>query len=129
MENTDSGAEGQPHAGRDVLASSISMEQFVYVLRLKRARAREALTPEDETIISKHFEYLQAQLHEGRLILAGPCTDRAFGIVILRAESEREALEFMKNDPSVKLGVMSGELHPFRIALFGEVYDAAQKER
>jgi len=62
--------------------------------------------------------------------LPGGTTDEEpFGIAVFQAESMEAAREFMANDPSEKLGVMTGELYPFRPALFGEVHDAAQKER
>jgi uncharacterized protein YciI len=56
-------------------------------------------------------------LAEGKLTLAGRCVNAEFGIVIFRAESERQADKFMKNDPAVKKGVMTAEMHPFLIAL------------
>jgi uncharacterized protein YciI len=43
--------------------------------------------------------------------------DKAFGIVVFQASSEEEAQEYMKNDPAVKKGIMTAELHPFRISL------------
>jgi len=35
----------------------------------------------------------------------------------LEAESETEARYLMENDPAVKNGIMTAELHPYRIAL------------
>jgi uncharacterized protein YciI len=54
------------------------------------------------------------------VLLAGPCLDETFGLVVLRAESEAAAETFMYNDPSVKKNVMMAELHPFRASLVGK---------
>ena len=96
------------------------MPIFVYVLRLVKLESKGHMSPEDEAIIEDHFEYLKKAPTEGKLILAGRCVDGEFGIVIFCAESEMQADEFMENDPAVKKGVMTAELHPFRIARIGK---------
>ena len=90
---------------------------FVYVLRLVKSGSLGRMSSRDEAVIHEHFEYLKKALIEGKLTLAGRCLDGEFGIVIFRAESERDAKEFMKNDPAVKKGVMTAELHSFSLAL------------
>jgi uncharacterized protein YciI len=90
---------------------------FVYVLNLVKPEALEKMTPRERVIIDEHFEYLRRRLNEGKLVLAGRCLEGEFGIVIFNAESEKEAMEFMENDPAVKKRIMTAELHPFRIAL------------
>lgn len=90
---------------------------FIYVLTLVRRETLEKTTPNEEAIIDEHFEYLKRELNEGKLVLAGRCLKGEFGIVIFNAESEKQAAEFMKNDPAIKKRIMTAELHPFRIAL------------
>jgi uncharacterized protein YciI len=90
---------------------------FVYMLKAYRHDLINNASPEEEKIIDMHFEHLKKALHEGILILAGPCLDGEFGIVIFRAGSEEEANVFMNSDPAVKAGLMSAELHPFRVSL------------
>ena len=90
---------------------------FVYVLRLVNPESFGCMSPQDEAIIDTHFEYLKKTLAKGKLTLAGRCVGGEFGIVIFQAESEEQAEDFMKNDPAVKKGVMTADLHPFRIAL------------
>ena len=63
------------------------------------------------------MEYLQRALEEGKLILAGPCVDGDFGVVVFRAATEEEAEEFMLSDPAVRHGVMTAEPHPYRVSL------------
>jgi uncharacterized protein YciI len=68
-------------------------------------------------IMNQHFGYLQNLIQEGKLLLAGPSLDRQFGVAILTVDSEELAREIMENDPAVKFGVMTAELHPFRVAM------------
>ncbi len=86
---------------------------YIYLIRLTRPASFDKPTPEEEAIIQEHFERLQASLRAGELVLAGPCLDGAFGVVIFAAESEEAALAYMNDDPAVKHGVMAAELHPF----------------
>ena len=95
----------------------IDLFTFVYVLKLVRPESLGRMSPQEEALVDEHFEYLKKAMSEGKLVLAGRCTNGEFGIVIFRAESEKQANEFMKNDPAVKEGFMTAEMHPFHIAL------------
>lgn len=91
--------------------------EFVYLIRPTRPGFVEEVLPEENDIMMEHFGYLQGLLREGKLILAGPCLDRTFGITVLKTDSEEEARSLMENDPAVKKGIMSAEFHPYRAAL------------
>ena len=71
-----------------------------------------------QNTMRQHFTYLKDALATGQLVLAGPCEDLAFGLVIFRAENEEAACDFMENDPAIRDGLMTAELHPFRVSLF-----------
>lgn len=75
------------------------METFIYKIIPCRAGMVDNMTKEEEAVMDSHFDYLKANIEKGKVILAGPCLDGAFGIVILRADSIQEAEEFMNNDP------------------------------
>ncbi len=92
-------------------------QSFVYLIRPIRPGFAEGMTPPEEAVMDEHFAHLKRLLAEGRLVLAGPCLDTAFGIVILEAGSEAEAAELMSSDPAVRGGVMAAELHGFRVSL------------
>jgi uncharacterized protein YciI len=92
---------------------------FIYMLRPGSRRLADEPTPEEEARLGEHFEYLSRAFEEGRLILAGPCLDGEFGVVLFRAATDDEALEFMRGDPAVRHGLMTAELHPFRVSLLG----------
>lgn len=91
--------------------------EYLYLIRPVRPGSNESFTSEEEAMMEDHFQYLQAKLQEGVLLLAGPCLDRAFGIVLLRVDSLVEAEAIMNQDPAVTGGVMTAEIHPFRISL------------
>jgi len=95
------------------------MPEYIYLIHPFRHGFFDAPTPEEESVMEEHFQYLKQAMEAGTLLLAGPCLDRTFGLVVLRAESEEAANAFMFGDPAVKKNVMVAELHPMRVALHG----------
>jgi uncharacterized protein YciI len=67
-----------------------------------------------------HFQYLEQATEAGIVLLAGPCLDDTFGLIVFRAENDESARAFMFDDPSVKKNVMMAELHPMRVSLQGK---------
>lgn len=97
-------------------------KQFVYVLKLiPRLLSEKNWTPQDNSIVGKHFRRLQKLHQEGKVILAGRTLNEAdasqFGIVILAVGSEEEARKLMEEDDAVKEQIMTAQLFPFRVAL------------
>jgi uncharacterized protein YciI len=90
---------------------------WIYVVHLTRFAATTSPTEEESAAIDRHFVRLQQACAEGTVRLAGPATDGAFGIVIFEAADETAARLFMAEDPAMLAGVMTAELHPFRISL------------
>ncbi len=90
---------------------------YIYQIRPVRPDFNDRSTAEDDKIMADHFQYLTKLLNDGKLLLAGPCLDAAFGIAIYKAESDSEAKDIMENDPSVVSGIMTAEYHPFKISL------------
>lgn len=77
----------------------------------------ETISEDEERIMEAHFEYLKKLSEEGRIIIAGPCLDGSFGIIVFNARDMDEAKTIMEQDPSVKARIMEAELHPFRVSL------------
>ena len=96
------------------------MPQFLYQLKLtKPSILAEAPSAEESKILGRHVAYLDDLAKRGIVLLAGrtQITDsRAFGIVIFIADTEQEAEQIMRNDPTVKWGLMNAELYPYKIA-------------
>ena len=93
------------------------MPEYIYLIHPFRDGFFEQPTPEEDAIMDEHFEYLKLAKESGVLLLAGPCLDNTFGVVVFSAENDGAAQNFMFNDPSVKKNVMMAELHPMRISL------------
>jgi uncharacterized protein len=95
------------------------MSEYLYLLHPYRHGFFDQPTPEESAAMDAHFSYLKQALQDGRLLLAGPCLDDTFGLVVFRAESAEAAETFMFNDPAVKANIMAAELHPLRVSLRG----------
>lgn len=93
------------------------MAEFIYLIHPLRHEFFEEPTREEEAAMDEHYEYLKKAAAEGTVMLAGPCLDETFGVVVMRADSETAARAFMLNDPAVKCNVMMAELHPMKISL------------
>ncbi|MCX6832410.1 MAG: YciI family protein [candidate division Zixibacteria bacterium] len=90
-----------------------------YFVRLlgKRPGWPEDMTPEEEEIMGEHFEYLKKLVAEKRVVVAGPVWKPTFGLMILRVDSEDEAREIMKHEPSVSKGLHDYEMQEMILSL------------
>lgn len=95
-----------------------------YIYKIVPVNKDEALNPSPKTaeVMSSHFQYLKQAKENGKLFLAGPCENAAFGITIFYADTPEEAQVFMDNDPAVINNVMQAEFHPFHISLLADEY-------
>jgi uncharacterized protein YciI len=93
------------------------MPEYIYLIHPFRHGFFESPTAHEEAMMDAHYAYLKEGIVEGAVLLAGPCLDDTFGVVVFSAESDAAAREFMLNDPSVKSNVMMAELHPMRISI------------
>lgn len=97
------------------------MKQYLYLLRLvPRLQDEKAWTPAEQAVTGRHLTYLQKAAAERRLVLAGRTAeplDRTFGLAVFEAEDDAAANSFMQADPAVAEGIMTAELHPYRIAV------------
>ena len=93
------------------------MPHYIYLIHPFRDEFFNQPTPAEEAAMEAHFTYLQQATQAGTVLLAGPCLDDTFGLVVFAAADEAAAQAFMYNDPSVKANVMMAELHPFRVSL------------
>lgn len=76
----------------------------------------------DEAIVGEHFKRLIQMKNEGIVVLAGRTqlptnSPDMMGLVIFYAKDDKEANEFMMNDPAVKNHIMSARVLPYGIAL------------
>ena len=94
-----------------------------YLIVLRPARPEmvtEGPTPAEEELIERHFQRLRELSRAGVVRLAGRTMEndeRTLGLVLVAASCEAEARAIMDDDPAVRGGVMTAELHPFREAV------------
>ena len=93
------------------------MQHYIYMLRPTQPDMMSNLSDGQQSIMVDDFYNLKRMLRDGSLLLAGPCTDEAFGIVIFTAESIKEAQKIAGDDPAVKAGLMTAECHEFHVSL------------
>jgi len=93
------------------------MPDYIYLIHPLRHEFFDNPTPQEEAAMEAHFEYLKKAIADGMVLLAGPCLDETFGVVVFTADSDETARNFMLNDPSVLSNVMMAELHPMKISL------------
>lgn len=61
-----------------------------------------------------HLANLEPLDKQGRVILAGPLTDKAGSLMVLEFETQEQAVQFAHNDPYMVNGVFERiEVHPF----------------
>lgn len=61
-----------------------------------------------------HLANLEPLDKQGRVILAGPLTDKAGSLLVLELETQEEAERFARNDPYTVHGIFERiEVHPF----------------
>ena len=98
-------------------------KQFLGVLTLsEKYKDENSWTKADEAVVGEHFQRLIKYKNEGLIVLAGR-TDyetnnpEMMGLVIFYAKDEKEARQFMMDDPAVKHNIMLAKVHPYAIAL------------
>ncbi len=96
------------------------MPEYIYLIHPFREGFFEEPTPEENNAMEAHFQYLKEASEAGTVMLAGPCLDNTFGLVVFRSENDETARVFMFNDPAVKKNIMMTELHPMRVSIKGK---------
>jgi uncharacterized protein YciI len=94
--------------------------QYLYRIQPTRNGFLIESTPEEDTIVSEHFNYLKQLTEQGIVLMAGRTlhTDEtSHGVVIFVADSEDAARDIMTHDPAVQAGIFRAELFPFAVAL------------
>jgi uncharacterized protein YciI len=94
--------------------------EFLYKTTAARlGMVTEGPSEHEKEIVNRHFSYLKSLTEQGTVLLFGRTQNSdatTFGIVIFRADSEKEAQLIMSGDPAVKEGVMRADLYPYKVA-------------
>ncbi len=73
----------------------------------------------DEVLMQREKEYLAAHQRSGEIFLSGPLADHSAGIVVYDVQSLREATELVENQPMVRAGLLSVDLHEMFSVTYG----------
>lgn len=99
-------------------------KHYLVVLKLvPRLHDEKAWTKEDNAAVGAHFNRLKTGVAAGQVLLAGRTEeplDRTFGLIVFTAANEAAAREYMNGDPCIAAGTMTGELHPYGLALMAK---------
>jgi len=104
-------------------STKIKMKEWLGVLTLvEKYKITANWDAEAEKIGMEHYQRLLKMKNEGIVVLAGrmliPINDPdMMGLVIFYAKDEKEATEFMMNDPAVKSNIMLTKVYPYGIAV------------
>lgn len=79
-------------------------------------------TTGDQAVVGEHFQRLVKKKEEGIVVLAGrvelPLNNPdMMGLIVFYAKDEKEALQFMNDDPAVKAKIMLAKVHPYGLAV------------
>ena len=104
-----------------LLLSSLSfaqenkLVQFHMALLKKGPNWVETDEPLKNPVLKQHVAYFLSLLASGKAVIGGPMTDGKdlVGIYVLRAPSGDEATTWVDNDPAVKAGLFTTEMHPW----------------
>ncbi len=83
----------------------------MFVIMLENVRGRVASVE----LIRRHIQHIRGLDEEGKLVLCGPFTDHAGGMIILQVEGKSEALAIAEADPFVAEGVRRYEIRTWEI--------------
>ncbi len=84
---------------------------------------QEGIGYREQPGIEQHIGYMRRLFDEGRAVLGGPFLDDAGGLVLLESGATEEAMRLAHDDPSVREGLLSVEVHPWRVVFEREAGD------
>jgi len=108
---------GVAAGGEEDSAQKPRVSQFLVRLIGTRPGWPDNMTPEEMQVMQNHYYYLKDLVAEKKVILAGPCPEGRYGLIIVQCTSREEAVELMENEPSVKGGVHTYEMEPIHVSL------------
>ncbi len=99
--------------------SMSSTQHFLYKLIPPRPTFAEDQTPEEAAIMEEHGAYWDQLLERGVAVVFGPVAEPSgvWGLAVVEAEDAEEVHEIRRNDPAVRSGVATAEVHPMLMAL------------
>jgi uncharacterized protein len=103
------GAEGDARARPERVLMSV---HFVFGLTPPRPTFTQDMADEERATMDRHAAWWQSQIDAGKTVVFGPVLGKsgAWGLSVLEAESDENALALTRSDPAVTEGVGRYEL-------------------
>jgi uncharacterized protein len=103
--------------------TSYLMKQYIMCF-YKKGESREQTETEAQDIQAAHLAHLGELTKTGKLCMAGPFGDDGDlrGILVLNVRTMEEAEALVKQDPAVRAGRLTYELHPWWAAVGTRLY-------
>lgn len=104
-------------------STKVKMKEWLGVLTLTDKFTIESnWTATDQAVVGEHFQRLIKMKESGMVILAGRMElalndPEMKGLVIFYAKDEKEANQFMQDDPAVKAKIMKVNVYPYGVAV------------
>jgi len=104
-------------------SSNAKLKEYLGVLTLtEKYKDDKNWGNTEQGIVGEHFQRLVKMKKDGIVVMAGrtqlESNDPAMmGLVIFYAKDDKEALQFMLDDPAVKGNIMLAKVHPYGIAV------------
>lgn len=86
------------------------MKYYAAITKMLDLELNNRLRPE-------HLDYLKGLGKQGKIFAKGKFTDETGGMVIYKGESLEEIRSCVENDPFIKLGARSYEIHEWEMTL------------
>lgn len=98
--------------GRSYATRTMSSERKMIMGWIKVCVAPEVFASRaDEHLQLREKEYLAAHQRSGEIFLSGPLADGSAGLVVYDVQSFKEAEELVEDQPMVRAGLLSVDLH------------------
>lgn len=96
-------------------AQDMSKMKTYYLVLLKKGPNRSHDSATAAGIQAAHMAHINKMAEDGKLAMAGPCTDNSDlrGIFVFNVASMEEARALTEADPAVKAGRLIMEIHPW----------------
>jgi uncharacterized protein YciI len=96
----------------------MAKQHYFFKLIPPRTTFPADMTAEEKRLMEEHARLMREHFDAGRLLLFGPvmAAGGAFGVGVFEVEDESEARRICEDDPTVRAGVNTFELHPMHLA-------------
>jgi len=111
-------------AGERIVSSQQPATTFACVYKMaSEGLAKSGPRPEDMPALQDHVKYLRTLAEQGTSVFSGHTLtfdESAFGLLVVKADSEAAARKIMEADPIIRAGLVKGTVIPFGVGTLGK---------